>query len=149
MPKAVSTEQLKHYRCDRHNFWWACGDGPDHVPCPYCERERADSAQRIAHSRLMEASYWESRAREAERNLKDRDSTQVTIPAWAAHIASDSLHDEPDPAGGGDPDVAEAARVFREALSPGEWVCQRCGENVPAAWVTYQETHEGCGGKCQ
>lgn len=30
-----------------------------------------------------------------------------------------------------------------------EWVCQRCGETVPPAWVTCQETHDGCGGVCQ
>lgn len=28
------------------------------------------------------------------------------------------------------------------------WVCEKCGEGVYPLNVTYQETHEGCGGVC-
>jgi hypothetical protein len=28
------------------------------------------------------------------------------------------------------------------------WVCEKCGEGVYPKHVTYQETHDGCGGIC-
>lgn len=28
------------------------------------------------------------------------------------------------------------------------WVCEKCGQGVYPENVTYEETHEGCGGAC-
>ena len=47
MPYAMSTEHLKHYVCHSHSLGWACGDGPEYMPCPYCERDRADKAEDV------------------------------------------------------------------------------------------------------
>lgn len=30
----------------------------------------------------------------------------------------------------------------------GTWTCLRCHSSVPPANVTYEETHDGCGGRC-
>lgn len=29
-----------------------------------------------------------------------------------------------------------------------KWVCQKCGELVDGRNVTFEEYHEGCGGRC-
>ena len=29
-----------------------------------------------------------------------------------------------------------------------DWVCEKCGQTVNGRNVTFEETHEGCGGKC-
>ena len=56
MPEAMSTEHLKHYVCERHQIVWACGDGPEEMPCPYCERERAERAE-AERNKLVDA-WW-------------------------------------------------------------------------------------------
>jgi hypothetical protein len=30
----------------------------------------------------------------------------------------------------------------------GKWVCQKCGELIDGRKVTFEEYHEGCGGRC-
>ena len=29
-----------------------------------------------------------------------------------------------------------------------DWICEKCGQTVDGRNVTFEEIHEGCGGKC-
>lgn len=51
----------------------------------------------------------------------------------------------------------EAAKMFawminswkqEENYNNDAWMCQKCGNNVPNEQVTFEEYHDGCGGKC-
>lgn len=44
--------------------------------------------------------------------------------------------------------VAAVIRLFDEGHQTEYWFCDKCKQAVPASRVTYEETHEGCGGKC-
>lgn len=48
MASYASQEKLMHYACrrcadlNRSFSWYSVGDGPDDVPCPWCQKELAD-----------------------------------------------------------------------------------------------------------
>jgi len=44
--------------------------------------------------------------------------------------------------------LTEQLRIHDVMRSDSRWVCQRCGELVDGRNVTFEEYHEGCGGRC-
>jgi hypothetical protein len=38
--------------------------------------------------------------------------------------------------------------LYMDATAQSKWVCQKCGELVDGRNVTFEEYHEGCGGRC-
>ena len=115
-------------------------------------QERAKKAEwRVAE---LEANWSpiETAPRDQTAILAAHEKSKVRAVSWREEVGSPRYvryagddgwyptHWAPLPAA---PDTQEG----KEA--PGEWTCQRCGETVPAAWVTYHETHEGCGGECR
>jgi ribosomal protein S27AE len=45
-------------------------------------------------------------------------------------------------------DCNDCGGVIRSSDEKSEWVCGRCGEEVDSSHVTFEETHDGCGGDC-
>ncbi len=45
--------------------------------------------------------------------------------------------------------VADLESIIEELRPCPGWYCLKCGaEDIPGEGVTFEETHEGCGGKC-
>lgn len=44
--------------------------------------------------------------------------------------------------------LEEKLSKYLDADAKNQWICQKCGEIVPGINVTFEEFHEGCGGRC-
>lgn len=44
--------------------------------------------------------------------------------------------------------LEEKLSKYLDSDTRNQWVCQKCGERVPDINVTFEEFHEGCGGRC-
>ena len=79
-------------------------------------------------------NHWQKANRSKFGDYGDYNSDEYAI-AFANDYAALRIHDV-------------VGLKLKDNSNDRKWVCQKCGELVDGRNVTFEEYHEGCGGRC-